>query len=64
MNGTRKTIISALIGFLGLIALYMAAHARDGGIYYGGMLIFIVAVGYIFYQVKLYMDEVERHDHT
>jgi hypothetical protein len=60
MDVVGRTIISGVIGILGLIALYFAANAKDGGIYYGGLLIFAMAVGYIFYQVKRGLDEAER----
>ncbi|RDD60358.1 hypothetical protein [Ferruginivarius sediminum] len=60
MGVVGRTIISGLIGIFGLIALYFAANAKDGGIYYGGLLIFVMAVVYIFYQLKRGLDEAER----
>lgn len=60
MGGLEKTAISAVIGIIGLVGLYFASNAQDGGIYYGGLLIFVIAVGYIFWQVKRAMDEEDR----
>jgi len=62
MGGVGKTILSVLVGLLGLIALYFSANAQDGGIYYGGLVIFVVAVAFIFYQLKRYLDETEHRD--
>ena len=58
-GSVRKTVMGALMGLLGLVALYMAAHAQDGGIYTGGLLIFVLAVAFIFALVKRHMDEIE-----
>ena len=63
MGPIGKTVISALVGILGIIALYFAARAHDGGIYYGGLVIFVTCVMFIFYQIKRHMDEVERGEH-
>ncbi len=60
MGGLEKTAISAVIGVIGLVGLFFASRAQDGGIYYGGLLIFIIAVGYIFWQIKRAMDEGDR----
>lgn len=60
MGGLEKTAISAVIGVIGLVGLFFASKAQDGGIYYGGLLIFIIAVGYIFWQIKRAMDEGDR----
>jgi len=61
-GGLRKTVMGAFVGLLGLLALFMAAHAHDGGLYAGGLLIFVLAVGFIFILIKRHMDEVERGD--
>lgn len=63
MGGVGKAIISALVGVVGLIALYFAANAHDGGIYYGGLLIFVMAVAFIFALLKRSLDEAERGGH-
>lgn len=60
MDSVGKTVISAFVGVLGLIALYFAAHARDDGVYYAGLLIFVLAVVFVFYQLKRALDEAER----
>lgn len=59
MGAVGKTILSGAVGVLGLIALYFAANATDSGVYYGGLLIFVVAVIFIFYQLKRGLDEAE-----
>lgn len=63
MGGIGKTITSTLIGLVGLIALFFSANAHDGGIYSGGLLIFALAVGYIFWQIKRAMDDADRAQH-
>jgi Ca2+/Na+ antiporter len=63
MGGIAKVVGSVLFGLFGLVALYFAAHAKDGGIFYAGMLIFALSVIYIFWQVKRAMDEQDRRHH-
>lgn len=63
MNGIAKTVISGLIGLIGLIALFFAAKAQAGGMYYGGLLIFAIAVGYIYWQIKRTMDAYDQSGH-
>jgi FtsH-binding integral membrane protein len=63
MGGVGKVITCTLFGLFGLVALFFAANADDGGIYYGGLLIFAVAVAYIFWQIKRAMDAADQAQH-
>ncbi len=60
IGSLEKMAISAGIGVIGLVGLFFASRAQDGGIYYGGLLIFVIAVGYIFWQIKRAMDEGDQ----
>jgi hypothetical protein len=44
MSSTLNWIIGAIITLLGLMGLFLAAHAADSGIYLFGLLLFLFAV--------------------
>ena len=63
MGGIAKVLGSAVVGLIGLGALFVAANADDGGLYHGGLLIFVLAVVYLFWQIKRHMDALDRARH-
>jgi hypothetical protein len=63
MGGIAKVLGSGVVGLIGLGALFVASNANDGGIYYAGLLIFVLAASYIFWQIKRHMDELDRRRH-
>jgi hypothetical protein len=63
MGGIAKVLGSGVVGIIGLGALFLASNADDGGMYYAGLLIFVLAVSYIFWQIKRHMDALDRKDH-
>lgn len=65
MEGSGKWITSGIIVFVGILGLIAASRAADGAFYYGGFIVFIVSVAYIFITVGRYYDrvEAERHSH-
>lgn len=52
MNATLAWIVGGLIAVLGLVGLFLAAGARDVGIYLFGLLLFLFAVLFDFGLIK------------
>ncbi|MFZ5790564.1 MAG: hypothetical protein ACOY3L_07690 [Pseudomonadota bacterium] len=52
MNTTLAWIVGGLIAILGLVGLFLAAGAKDGGIYLFGLLLFLFAVLFDFGLIK------------
>jgi hypothetical protein len=52
MNTTLAWIVGGLIAILGLLGLFLAAGAKDGGIYLFGLLLFLFAVLFDFGLIK------------
>jgi uncharacterized membrane protein len=44
MSSTLHWIIGGIITLLGVVGLFLAAHAADNGIYLFGLLLFLFAV--------------------
>lgn len=53
-------IVGVIVGGLGLLGLTMAAHSLDAGTYVFGMLLFVFAILFDFWLIKLGYDAVER----
>ncbi len=56
-------IMGILSGLAGLIGLFMAAGARDLGIYVFGMALMAFAVLFCWFMIKTAFDEAERRSH-
>lgn len=54
-----KLIGGVLGGIIALLGLVFASKASDSGVYYAGLLIFVVGVAYAFYQLKRGLDDLE-----
>lgn len=54
-----RVIAGGFASLLGLVGLFFAANAIDGGIYYSGLLIFVTMLVYVFYLVRRQIDESE-----
>ena len=63
MGGIAKVLGSGVVGLVGLAGLFVASNAHDGGMYHAGLLIFVLAVFYIFWQIKRHMDALDRKRH-
>jgi hypothetical protein len=50
---------SGAVAIMGLVALFIAAHAGHGVAYYGGLAFFIFAVLFIFLMIKRGYDKAE-----
>ena len=61
MDGTGKWIAGGGVAILGLIGLFLAAGAADGGIYLFGLALFVFAVLYVFALIKQSFD-AQEHD--
>lgn len=60
MGTVGKWILSGVVGLLGLLGLFVAEGAHSGPVYYAGLLLFAVAVGFIMYQIRRAYDLQER----
>lgn len=54
----RRWILGGLAGFLGLVGLFLASGAGNGGLYFGGLILAAFSVFLISYLVKRHYDEV------
>ena len=63
MDGTCKWIGGGVIGLIGILGLFLSAHAHDTTFYYLGLGIFIVAIVVIFFLMKRQFDLSEGASH-
>lgn len=56
MAGTGKWIVGGVVSLLGLIGLFLAANAKDDGIYLFGLIFALFAVLYVFGAIKNAFD--------
>lgn len=54
-------IVLIAVNLFGLIGLFMASRAVDGGMYIFGLLVFVVAVLLDFLLLKRHFDKAEQH---
>jgi len=59
VDGLDSWIMSGVAGILGLVGLFLAAGADDGGIYLFGLLLFAFAILFIFSRIKGAFDAAE-----
>lgn len=59
MQGTGKWIGGAVIGLIGVLGLFLSAHAHDATFYGLGLAIFVVAVLVIGAMIKRHYDLAE-----
>lgn len=64
MEDTGRWIICGLVGLAGVLGLFLASSAVDGGFYLFGLLLFAFAVLFIFANVKNAFDEAETTEMT
>lgn len=69
VEGTRNWIVGGVLGFLAFIGLLAASRAADEAFYYGGWLLAIGCVVYIFIMVTRHYDRVDaeiarQHGHA
>jgi membrane protein YdbS with pleckstrin-like domain len=61
MGNIGGWILGGLIAAVGLIALFMAAHADDGLMYYVGLIVFVFAVLFNFGLIHRYTKHEASH---
>ncbi len=59
MEGTGKWIAGGLIGLVGVLGLFVSAHAHAGALYYSGLVVFALAVAILFAMLKRHFDMIE-----
>ena len=62
MAGTGKWIVGGIVSLLGLIGLFLAAGAKDDGIYLFGLALAVFAVFYVFAAIKAAFDSAEHRN--
>jgi len=63
MQGTGKWIAGGAIGLVGILGLFLSAHAHGGTTYYLGLAVFVAAVAVLFFMVKHQCDLNEGNSH-
>ena len=64
MGHWRKVVAGVVGGLLALAALAYTANATSSGTYYGGLLIFVIGVLFVFLQIKRGFDQADAARHT
>lgn len=59
MEGVYSWIMGGVAGILGVLGLFLAAGAGDGGIYLFGLLLFAFALLFVFSRIKAAFDAAE-----
>jgi len=54
-----NVILAIVMGLLGLLGLFLSAHATNDGFYQAGLLLALFAVIFIFYLIKRAYDQAE-----
>jgi hypothetical protein len=63
MQGTGKWIGGGIIGLIGILGLFLSAHAHGGAAYYVGIAVFVAAVLAIGAMIKHQFDLAEGTRH-
>ena len=57
MDHIGKWITNGIVGVIGLLGLYVASRATDNTFYAMGLIVFVLAVAFIFYSIRRAFDE-------
>jgi len=62
MQDFNRWVWSGIAFLFGVIALFVSARGGPGQpvAYYGGLLFFAFAIGFVLYQIKLHFDPAKR----
>lgn len=60
MGNLGNWILGAAASIMAVGALFVSARAGEGVPYYGGLLFFLFAIGFVFYLIKVTCDEQEH----
>jgi hypothetical protein len=56
-----RWVVGFMVAVIGLFALYLASRAEDSVMYYTGIIFFIGAVLFNFFQIKQVFDRSSTH---
>jgi hypothetical protein len=59
----RNWVMLFVAAVIGVLALFTASGAGGGTAYDAGLLVFVVAIGFIFFLIKRTFDQAERSPH-
>ena len=57
MSREGRWIMGAVTVILGLLGLFLAAHAHDPGLYYAGLALSVCATLFVFFMIKRAYDQ-------
>lgn len=57
MDKIGTWVTNGIVGVIGLIGLFVASRAADHTFYYMGLIVFVVAVGVIFFSIRRAFDQ-------
>jgi len=57
MDQIGKWITNGIVGVIGLLGLFVASRATDDTFYAVGLIVFVLAVAFIFYSIRRAFDE-------
>jgi hypothetical protein len=56
-------VLSAAVGVLSLVGLFVASRAHDGALYWAGLAVFAAGVAVIFWLIAKHTGHQRQHDH-
>ncbi len=60
-NHPERWLLGSFLSLLGIVSLFLAAHAQEGGFYVHGLVLFALCTGWIFNLIRLSFDDKEHH---
>ena len=57
MDHIGRWVINVIVGVIGLLGLFVASRATDNTFYAIGLIVFVIAVAFIFYSIRRAFDE-------
>jgi hypothetical protein len=57
MDHIGRWVANVIVGVIGLLGLFVASRATDNTFYAMGLIVFVLAVAFIFYSIRRAFDE-------
>ena len=57
MDHIGRWVANVIVGVIGLLGLYVASRATDNTFYAMGLIVFVLAVAFIFYSIRRAFDK-------
>jgi hypothetical protein len=57
MDHIGRWITNGIVGVIGILGLFVASRATDDIFYAMGLIVFVIAVAFIFYSIRRAFDE-------